>query len=704
MAEAFLGQTFGRYRIDRLIGSGGMAMVFLASHVDLGRKVALKILNPSLAADPRIDNRFLREAQAAATLRHPHIVSVHDVGEQGAFRYLVMDYVEGENLASVLARQGRVSLDTALTWGEQIAQALAHAHSHKIVHRDIKPQNIIIATTGEAIVTDFGIARALEGIRLTATGMLLGTPEYMAPEQATGGTADQRADLYSLGVVLFEMVTGRLPFEGETPIATSIKHITDPPPSPRAISPDIPVAVEELILKALVKDLDRRFQTALGMADAIERVRKGKGRTSPIPPSTRAEALQHAPSREVRQPATSPAQPPRPHPRQVSEDGRPASQVVYPGLSVPRSRGWVLAGRALVVVGLGAIFFGAWQYGWPVRLNRSREPIEVQPLPKRTVPRPEPTRGLQPPTPKGSPADPYAHLFAPPPTQQPLVPVVRTVRLEALSPTTVAFKERVRLRAYVQIESKQSGIGYEWALRYRRRDDSLARTSVFSRALSSRITTWFVAPSRDPAGTQYEVRIVVRVGGKDYVSNNVRVQVIEEVARRSAAPETPAPVPSVRRTLPSPQPELLTAPRRVVPGRASRVFDDGVRITLGANKSAFATDEDVIVIIGMAHAGISDAPVTLYFPTSQRYDLALVGPSGSAIVRWSQTVTSGFRVTQESVTLGPGESLRPFSFSLDQLLRRVGRRIADLPSGRYIIVGSVACDCRYQVTLALIVR
>lgn len=262
-----IGKILGdRYEIIREIGSGGMANVYLAHCKLLNRNVAIKILKAEFADDPDFLKRFITEAQAAAGLSHPNIVSIYDYGREGDLRYIVMEYVEGMTLKEYIDEKGVLSWQHSLNYATQICKALENAHAHGIVHRDIKPHNIIITRDGILKVTDFGIARAATSKTVTLDGdTTMGSVHYFSPEQARGGYTDAKSDIYSLGVVMYEMLTGRVPFTGDTPVAIAVKHIQIPPVSPKEYNPSIPPAVEAIVLKAMCKDQSSRYQTATQM-------------------------------------------------------------------------------------------------------------------------------------------------------------------------------------------------------------------------------------------------------------------------------------------------------------------------------------------------------------------------------------------------------------------------------------------------------
>ncbi|HYH27307.1 MAG TPA: Stk1 family PASTA domain-containing Ser/Thr kinase [Actinomycetota bacterium] len=265
----------GRYEIGAAVGQGGMAKVFRATDDVLGRTVAVKVLAPEFARDEQFVERFRREAQAAAALNHPNIVSVFDTGSENGVHYIVMEYLEGRTLRDVLRDEGPLHPDRAAEVAESIAKALGSAHQQNLVHRDVKPGNIMLTPSGDVKVMDFGIARATTGEALTQTATVLGTASYFSPEQAKGEPVDQRSDIYSVGCVLYELVTGRAPFTGDSPVAIVYKHVREEPVLPSAINPDVPAALEAVIMKALAKNPANRYQSASEMAADLARVRQG---------------------------------------------------------------------------------------------------------------------------------------------------------------------------------------------------------------------------------------------------------------------------------------------------------------------------------------------------------------------------------------------------------------------------------------------
>jgi eukaryotic-like serine/threonine-protein kinase len=255
----------GTYEVVGPLGEGGMARVYRGRRVADGHEVAIKILREQYAHDREFVARFEREAQAVARLSHPHMVQVFDYGRDGDVHFIVMEFVEGEDLKSLLRRAGALPEERAREIGAQVCEVLAYAHTQGIVHRDIKPQNILLTSDGHVKVTDFGIARALASAAITETGTVLGSVQYLSPEQARGLGVGHHADLYSLGVVLYEAVAGRLPFDGDSPITIVLKHIHEPPPIPHRDDAPTSVEMEHIILKALAKDPQDRYRSAAEM-------------------------------------------------------------------------------------------------------------------------------------------------------------------------------------------------------------------------------------------------------------------------------------------------------------------------------------------------------------------------------------------------------------------------------------------------------
>jgi serine/threonine-protein kinase len=271
------GQVFSsRYEIEREVARGGMAEVYLARDQLLNRPVALKCLFPEYAREPSFVERFRREAQAAANLNHPNIVAIYDWGQESGTYFIVMEYVEGRSLRDLLRAEAPLDPNLTAEVGAEIASALAFAHRSGVVHRDVKPGNVLLTRAGNVKVTDFGIARAGASDALTQTGSVMGTATYFSPEQAQGEPVDGRSDVYSLGVVLYEMVTGVAPFSGDSPVAVAYKHVREEPTAPSQRNPDVPPDLERIILTAMAKDPDLRYQTADDLRADLLRFRRGR--------------------------------------------------------------------------------------------------------------------------------------------------------------------------------------------------------------------------------------------------------------------------------------------------------------------------------------------------------------------------------------------------------------------------------------------
>lgn len=261
--------TGNRYTVVKRLGSGGMANVYFARHAHLGSPLVIKVLHTSLAREPEMRERFRREAEAAARLSHPFICGILDLGESGDLVYLVMPYCAGGSLADQLARHKTRSPVAAASTAVQVACALDYAHRHGVVHRDIKPDNILFDEDGNALLTDFGIATARFHGRLTAVGRAMGTPHYMSPEQAMGKLVDGRSDLYAVGLLLYEMLIGQPPFDGDDAYAVGYKHVHDVPTPPDTIDPRVPASLNSIVMRCLSKQPADRYDRGFDLADAL---------------------------------------------------------------------------------------------------------------------------------------------------------------------------------------------------------------------------------------------------------------------------------------------------------------------------------------------------------------------------------------------------------------------------------------------------
>jgi beta-lactam-binding protein with PASTA domain/predicted Ser/Thr protein kinase len=286
----------GRYRVLKRIGSGGMAEVYCAEDQQLGRRVALKLLHRRFADDEQFVERFRREASSAAGLSHPNIVGIFDRGEWDGTYYIAMEFVEGRTLKDIVRERGAAPPEAAADITLQILRAARFAHKRGIVHRDIKPHNVLIDNEGRVRVTDFGIARA--GVSdMTETGSVMGTAQYLSPEQAQGKPVDARSDLYSTGIVLYELLTGRVPFDAESPVSVALMQVSEPPVPPMEVNPEVPPALDAVTLRAMEKDPGRRYQDADEFIAALESARKAPMEILPPPPVVVEEVVEEEPGR-----------------------------------------------------------------------------------------------------------------------------------------------------------------------------------------------------------------------------------------------------------------------------------------------------------------------------------------------------------------------------------------------------------------------
>ncbi|ORW54550.1 serine/threonine protein kinase [Mycobacterium parmense] len=379
----------GRYRLQRLIATGGMGQVWEAVDSRLGRRVAVKVLKQEFSQDPEFIERFRAEARTTAMLNHPGIAAVHDYGEsqldgEGRTAYLVMELVNGEPLNSVLKRTGRLSLRHALDMLEQTGRALQVAHSAGLVHRDVKPGNILITPTGQVKITDFGIAKAVDAAPVTQTGMVMGTAQYIAPEQALGHEATPASDVYSLGVVGYEVVSGKRPFTGDGALTVAMKHIKEPPPP---LPAELPPNVRELIEITLVKNPTMRYRSGGPFADAVAAVRAGRRppRPSQSPPPGRASPASIPSSTTTRAAVTST---PRSAPNRRATGGHrppPARRTFSSGQRALLWAAGVLGALAIIIAVLIVINSrGDQQQQPPTVTDTGNPPASAPPPPGKT--------------------------------------------------------------------------------------------------------------------------------------------------------------------------------------------------------------------------------------------------------------------------------------------------------------------------------
>jgi eukaryotic-like serine/threonine-protein kinase len=329
----------GRYRLEERLASGGMGAVWAATDERLGRRVAIKMLKDQLAEDPRFVERFRREARAVAALSHPHIANVYDYGEDGGNHFIVMELAEGRDLARILASEGPIDPSRTGSIGARICDALASAHRAGVVHRDIKPANVIIGAGDRVKVTDFGIARAAGDSTLTATGAMIGTAGYISPEQASGTPVGPLSDIYSLGIVLYEMLTGAPPFVGDSPLSIAMQHVQSEIPSPSRVNPEVPADLDEIVARATAKEPEDRFPSADDIANAL------RGATDPSATAVMPGAAVGGAPQETR-PLTR-EEPPEPRTRERPV-GTPRRRSVTP-LVIAALIGLVLLAGVLIL-------------------------------------------------------------------------------------------------------------------------------------------------------------------------------------------------------------------------------------------------------------------------------------------------------------------------------------------------------------------
>ncbi|MCO5385478.1 Stk1 family PASTA domain-containing Ser/Thr kinase [Desulfosporosinus sp.] len=266
----------GRYEVLDRIGAGGMAIVYKAKDLLLNRVVTIKVLREQFVTDEDFIRRFRREAQSAASLSHPNIVSIYDVGKDGDTEYIVMEYVEGRNLKEIIREYAPLSTEQSINLARQITGAIRNAHENHIIHRDIKPHNILVTADGHAKVTDFGIARAVSSATVTHTGDIVGSVHYLSPEQAKGIQSNEQSDIYSLGIVLYELLTGKVPYDGETPIAIALKHLQQEPVPPSKLNPRIAKELEGVIMRAIAKSPEQRYVSAKELLEDLNHIQAGE--------------------------------------------------------------------------------------------------------------------------------------------------------------------------------------------------------------------------------------------------------------------------------------------------------------------------------------------------------------------------------------------------------------------------------------------
>ena len=283
--ELTRGTTFaGRYEIIEELGKGGMGKVYRVEDTELKQEIALKLIRPEIATDKNTIERFRNELKTARNIRHKNVCGMFDLGEEKGAYFITMEYIRGEDLKNLIRKMGQLSTGQAIAIANQVCDGLDEAHRLGVVHRDLKPQNVMIDTEGSARIMDFGIARSLEGKGITGAGVMIGTPEYMSPEQVEGKEVDPRSDIYSLGVILYEMATGRVPFEGDTPFTIGVKHKSEAPQNPKDLNAQIPDDLNAVILKCLEKEKDQRFQNVGELHSELGNIQKDMPTTERVLP------------------------------------------------------------------------------------------------------------------------------------------------------------------------------------------------------------------------------------------------------------------------------------------------------------------------------------------------------------------------------------------------------------------------------------
>lgn len=345
-----------RYELGEPLGQGGMATVYRATDIRLGRPVAVKLLHAHYANDDEFLQRFEHEAQSAAGLSaHPNIVDVYDVGQQDGVPYIVMELVEGPDLKTIIEQQGPLPIDRTLNIAQQVAEGLEYAHARGLVHRDVKPQNILVSSDGIARIADFGIAKSYLSTAVTQAGITYGTADYISPEQAQGLPATPQSDVYSLGIVVYEMLTRHLPFSGDSPMAVAVQHIQQPPPPLSRWNPSLPPSLERIIMGSLAKNPKERPASARAFASAMREYRNARGQeTIAVPAVPRSTQVQQRPAQPSRVSPESATSPMRAAPSQPSETPRrrPVPVAAPPPLARPHHQQRSSSGAGAFILGL----------------------------------------------------------------------------------------------------------------------------------------------------------------------------------------------------------------------------------------------------------------------------------------------------------------------------------------------------------------
>ncbi len=435
MTQSLIGKTIDRYQVLEHLGRGGMAEVYKAYQPTLDRYVAIKLMHSFLADDPDFLGRFQREAKAVASLRHSNIVRVYDFDVADGLYYMVMEFIDGHTLKArlfELAAEGDLlPREEVLQITAAVASALAYAHRRDMVHRDIKPANVMINRDGQVILTDFGIAKILSGPQFTASGAMLGTPAYMSPEQGLGEPGDARSDIYALGVMLFQMVTGQLPFDADTPLAIVLKHVNDPLPIPSQINPSLPAEIERAILKAMAKDPEHRFQTAEEFIEHLERSKTSLPGADTVVAATRPGQPANVQGATVVAPRAG-ARPTVAQPRARAGGAKP-----WP---------WLVGLGAISLVAIVAVLgmLGVFEFGTGTATPTATLMVAVAPTIEATTPPPTstPSRTAEP---EATPIDPIdaastalARQFATLTAQAPTLPPPTATSTQTPTPTPTA--------------------------------------------------------------------------------------------------------------------------------------------------------------------------------------------------------------------------------------------------------------------------